>query len=287
MIYIDRSVVDEPNVLSKKNSKGRKETVKAIIYFRNPTNIASGIAFPFKAYKEKEVRIALNKLFNGKCGYCESRLVAVTVADIEHFRPKGGFGDSPKTLTKPGYYWLAAKWDNLLASCPNCNRTNKFDIVNLGELTVGKLNKFPISNESFRLRNPLDDFEREESVRCLLDPCRDNPSQHIFFSDDGLILPKKRGNGYSTKGKQSIDVYALQRKELVEEREALAIKIKAQIKSVEYSIKMQDHFGVGNNVDVDEALKKEMETLKTFLNPREPFLSMARQLIDPFINSFI
>lgn len=288
MIYIDRNIVDEPKVLADKNSKGRRETAKAIVYFRNQENILNGSTYNnFKAYKEKEVRIALNDLFHGKCGYCESRIVAITVGDIEHFRPKGGFGNDPKNLTKPGYYWLAAKWENLLLSCPNCNRTNTFEIVNIGEQTVGKLNQFPLANELYRLRKPLDDFDKEESVRYLLDPCKDNPNKHLIFSDDGLILPKKRGRGFSKKGTHSINVYALQRKELVEDREALIIKIKAQIKSVERAIKIQNKIGVGVDSDIDESLEEEMETLKAYLNPREPFLALARQLIIPFINGII
>ncbi len=285
MIFVDRNLVKEPETLSKKEGKGKKETVKAIDFYGNPANANN--KFNFQAYKENDIRDTLNDLFNGKCGYCEAKIVVVTVGDIEHFRPKGGYGENPKNLTKPGYYWLATKWDNLLLSCPNCNRTNTFEIVNIGKMTVGKLNQFPLRNESFRLRNPNDNFQAEEEVRCLLDPCKDNPENHLKFSDDGIILPAKKGRGFSVKGTHSIKVYALQRKNLVEERAALAIKIKAQIKSVDTAIRIQDAIGIGINGDVDQSLQDEIEKLKAYLNPKEPFLALARQLIQPFIDKII
>lgn len=285
MIFIDRTTVNIPKKLLDKKSRGRKETAKAIRFYRIASNKTK--SFAYSVYKDNQVKEALKKLFNGKCGYCESQILLVSTGDIEHFRPKGGFLDDKGDLQQPGYYWLAANWNNLLLSCSNCNRTNSFYIIGKGKLTVGKLNQFPLSNEIHRIRKPLDDFNNEELYQLLLDPCKDNPSKHLIFHHSGLILPKKLGRGRSKKGKHSIDVYALQRKELVEARETLVIKIKAQIKSVENSIYMQNLIGIGVNPIIDQSLIDEVETLKNYLNDNEPFLALAHQLIDPFINSII
>ena len=89
--------------------------------------------FKFAAYKADGVAEALNEMFRGKCAYCESRIRAVHPTDIEHYRPKAAvlMGGKPE---KPGYYWLAAHWENLLASCIFCNRPNRHGFEPHGSL---------------------------------------------------------------------------------------------------------------------------------------------------------
>jgi uncharacterized protein (TIGR02646 family) len=82
--------------------------------------------FSFKAYKSDGVTQALTAMFHGKCAFCESQIRAVQPNDIEHYRPKSEVLIGGKKC-KPGYYWLAAKWDNLLASCIYCNRPNRHE----------------------------------------------------------------------------------------------------------------------------------------------------------------
>ena len=42
---------------------------------------------------------------------------------MEHYRPKARV--STEQGDKPGYYWLAARWENLLPSCTDCNSPRK------------------------------------------------------------------------------------------------------------------------------------------------------------------
>jgi uncharacterized protein (TIGR02646 family) len=72
-------------------------------------------------YKDGAVKAALDAMFHGKCAYCEFMYIGGMPVDIEHFRPKGAVIVGGK-MRKPGYYWLAAKWENLLPSCIDCNR---------------------------------------------------------------------------------------------------------------------------------------------------------------------
>ena len=57
----------------------------------------------------RRVKTGLEKIYQGKCAYCETNTLAGAHNHIEHYRPNNK------------YYWLAFSWDNLLISCPKCN----------------------------------------------------------------------------------------------------------------------------------------------------------------------
>jgi hypothetical protein len=143
MIHIDRSRVPVPPSLL---DAGVKERERATAFYADPGNQSN--SFPFKAYKADDVVAALEQLFRGKCAYCESSYAQTQPADIEHFRPKGAVmierpGERPHRR-KPGYYWLAAEWDNLLPSCIDCNRARTQDFPDDDlRLVRGKENRFP------------------------------------------------------------------------------------------------------------------------------------------------
>jgi uncharacterized protein (TIGR02646 family) len=288
MIYIDRNTEPAPTHLTMATSKAIKETNDATDFYRIHNNFINALPLPFDftAYNSnKAVKKALIKLFNGKCAYCESRLVTVSRGEIEHFRPKLGIGSDKKALLKPAYYWLAANWNNLLLACTNCNQQNTFEIIGEGTKTVGKMNQFPLLNEKLRCRHPNHIIDKENLVRLVIDPCIDKPQKHIYFTNSGLIKPTKRkGTIVSIKGKTSIDVYALQRKELVEEREMLIIKVKAQIETVNRLLKIRD--GCADPLllpSIISLLNDEVIKLKLFLDKKQPYLAVTRQFIIPFL----
>src|SRR6266404_2065479 len=68
--------------------------------------------FPFKIYKQPYVKEAIEKIFHKKCAYCETFYIVAQPVDVEHFRPKGAVVVGKEK--KPGYYWLASEWTNLL-----------------------------------------------------------------------------------------------------------------------------------------------------------------------------
>ncbi len=284
MIFVDRNNVVAPSSLIDKGGAGRNESAKVLRFYRIAANYAAGTDYKkYKAYKGKDVKKQLTTLFNGKCAYCESKIIVVTSPDIEHFRPKAGTGKDERNLLQPGYYWLASSWENLLLSCASCNRKNTFEIVNVGSRTVGKLNQFPLARNTFRLRLPSDDFDREESVRLLINPCLEDPEEHIYFDDDGIIFPKSKNRGVSRKGTNSIEVYVLQRKALVDDRKVLIKKIKAQIVTVDRCLKRQNDVGKGVDPEVDNWLNDEITKLRGFLDPYEPYQAVARQYIRPYM----
>lgn len=294
MIFIDRYRKDviPPEVLTNPTMAGPRETADAILYFGGhpPRNMEEP---DFKAYKDDSVKAALNKLFHGKCAYCESHYASTAPMDVEHWRPKGAVDTEGKKKVKPGYYWLAAAWENLLPSCIYCNRAN-YHLQGLDSETLvksGKQNLFPLTEESKRQRRH-DEPNREQPL--LLNPCQDSPEQHLHFPNDpnkneldGIVQPRENEPGEpSPRGQTSIDVYGLNRKGLVDERRARFLLIKQQIKRVNDLLQdLEEAETETTRQKLSTRLDEELEILKRYKDEDQPYAQMARQVINAFLDT--
>jgi uncharacterized protein (TIGR02646 family) len=200
----------------------------------------------FTAYDKADVRKALAKLFKGKCGYCEGSLSTQSLA-IEHFRPKKGFVKGGK-LVQPGYWWLAAEWSNLLASCNACNQS--------------KGNHFPLVNEARRARSPGTEV-RENPL--LLNPCDKDfeHREHVFFLE-GLIKSRNK------KATRTIKVLDLNRELLLSDRRAELTKLRFAIKQL-YDRPPKSKV---------ERKRRYEELQKSFTSERSRYLSMLLPAVD-------
>jgi uncharacterized protein (TIGR02646 family) len=276
LIHINRTSVTTPPSLAL---KGGPERLKAEELFGDPAN--SQRKFTFKAYKERDVVAALEQLFRGKCAYCESSYAPVAPADIEHFRPKGAVAieDATGKVTrcKPGYYWLAADWDNLLPSCIDCNRarTHRFPGDDMTE-SRGKENQFPLMSETKRVRRHDQELASESRARLLLHPCRDQPERHLEFHGTGAITARAG----SRKGAASIRVYALGRDELIEARRKHLLQAARKMRDGHREIERL----AGDPEDEETARRvKELDDeLQELARDEAEYAGMARQFIAEF-----
>ncbi|MFT3825153.1 MAG: TIGR02646 family protein [Chitinophagaceae bacterium] len=288
MIKVDRAQVPKPSALDQKNREGKTETERAIEHYISP--VFDGTNFNFKVYSDSEVKESLIKLFKGKCAYCESTFLHVYSGDVEHFRPKGEIEEATPDK-KPGYYWLAADWDNLLLSCRNCNQKLSHSIYGTANKKImGKMNQFPLSDITryVRKHDHPNGIADEEPYRLLLNPCIDNPEEHLEYGEEGVIRPKRDAAGtQSIMAKTSIDVYVLQRVPLVQSREKVLIEMQAQIQRVKEAT--QNYSNIVGDPDTtkkfyfERILKRELERLKRFLDLTEVYVGMARQVVGEFL----
>ncbi|MCX7098081.1 MAG: hypothetical protein NTV43_09305 [Methylococcales bacterium] len=191
MIFIQRT--DEPAILQ---TKGKAEQTALCEAYRQ-----GGTEFEFKSniYGHEEVKTALRKMQHDKCCFCEAKLSHISYGDVEHYRPKAAYKQADsEALTKPGYYWLAYTWDNLLLSCTLCNQQYK-------------KNLFPLQNPTDRARSHLDNIAAEKPL--LLNPTLSNPQDFIGFRSE--IPYALNGNLH---GKTTIAVLGLDRENLNEMR---------------------------------------------------------------------
>jgi uncharacterized protein (TIGR02646 family) len=145
MIKVERT--SKPNILSNHEERWKNQYLNAIDEHENQPDAKSkkNKDAAEKRYNHKEVKSALNKMFAGKCAYCESQILHIDYGDIEHFYPKSQY--SVKCFD----------WDNLLLACGKCN----------GKSYKG--DKFPLSDEG----TPL-----------LVNPVNDDPDVYFTFEFD-------------------------------------------------------------------------------------------------------
>ena len=140
-------------------------------------------------------------MHHGRCCYCERLRDTSRESDIEHFRPKTEvFGKVPP---KPGYWWLAYEWTNLLFACKTCNEEYK-------------KTQFPIRGS--RAMGPDDSLEEEDPF--LLDPVSDDVEKAIGFdhsSSPGEVWVNGAG-AESERGAITVRVLGLNRAGLRKER---------------------------------------------------------------------
>ena len=127
---------------------------------------------------------------HNKCCFCESYFLHISAGDVEHLRPKGGYKQSVSdSLQKPGYYWLAYKWDNLLIACENCNR-------------IEKKNLFPLLNPENRATKENKDIDAEKPI--FINPWKEDSVNLIEFH---CYIPI--GIDSEGRGKQTIELLNL------------------------------------------------------------------------------
>jgi uncharacterized protein (TIGR02646 family) len=268
-----------------KVTKYEREKELAIAYysdpdhFQNDEKVTEKKAPTFSVYKDKGLVAALEDVFGKKCAYCESDFGAVTPSDIEHFRPKSAIKTSVDDELKPGYYWLAGDWPNLLISCPDCNRSRTHKVPGQSEgALLGKGTQFPLDFEDSRVRHHDDQIAVEDTARLLLDPCVDNPEEHLEFDETGNIRARIRNGVESSRGKWSIDVFALRRKTLVEKRLKVLLDLQFLINSLTHHVlmsnRMQDTGAAADIVQLNtRQLAEVMGQLASMFAPSSEYLA--------------
>ena len=155
--------------------------------------------FTFDAglYGYPMVKQALIAAQHGKCCFCERKIGRE--GNVEHFRPKASFcqgeGFPPE---RPGYYWLAYEWDNLLLACPICNQRFKRSL-------------FSLFDPARRARNHHGDLTQERPL--FIHPAEEDPADFIGFRQE--VPYAIRGN---RRAKGTIKALGLNRWNLSEER---------------------------------------------------------------------
>lgn len=176
--------------------------------------------FPFAAYSDPSIKEALSAMSDRKCAYCESDYDATEPFDVEHYRPKGAI-DTAQGKQKPGYWWLASTWTNLLPSCIRCNRGEYLPLYDGTVVKMGKADLFPLADDAMRA-SAIDAEKKEKPL--LINPCIEDPANFISFviEEAGFCIAvpaAKNPNSLKAKrARASIDIYGLNREGLVRSR---------------------------------------------------------------------
>lgn len=290
MIFVSRPK-KAPPLLVGPHSAGRIE------FTTNKARLAANPAaeLSFTVYKRAEIKLTLERVFKGKCAYCETRFGAGSDGAVEHYRPKG------RLIAEghPGYWWLAAQWANLLLSCQHCNEVRGQIIVTEGmsmeeaqrlhlavieKPTHGKGSQFPV--RGVRRLPTSYKFSAEDAL--LIDPTRRNPQEHLHFPPDAgisLAVPVETAAGPDAYGLATINVTALNRYRLVRERTGVLMDLRKHVLELEGSLDAATAATSQAAKDAaTERSAKALEAIAARAAPNRPYSSVAyslhRRLVD-------
>jgi uncharacterized protein (TIGR02646 family) len=152
----------------------------------------------------REILLALNDFFQGKCAYCELRVDVTTRFEIDEFRPRFGASNLDGAASAEHYCWLSLEWENHFAACPACNRA--------------KRSLFPVDG-------PRADYGEDPAQEraLLINPCEEDPGDHLEFIEDGTVQAR------SDRGVATIRVLNLNRTVLVEDRRQVFLRTLEEI----------------------------------------------------------
>ena len=137
---------------------------------------------------------------------------------------------------------------------------------------IGKANFFPLRKEASRAKGPASLWLEEP---LLLNPCIDDPDEHLVFLDDGRIEPAKVGDDLSEKGRATIRYCGLARSELLQMRARHRRVVMAAIRHIVAAIECDNDPGA----DLDDLL--------SMLSPSEPYVAFTRSLVREHLMDYL
>lgn len=284
MIHIDRSGVPAPLILKSPMAKSAWHFVRRLANKMRARGLAIEDFNP-NVYEHSSIVIALYELFHGKCAFCESYVpmddprfkhlgaslpdelhflfanepfptgrlrLKSRLYETHHFRPKMMAMDLQGNVSQDHYWWLAYEWSNLYLACAPCNSL--------------KATRFPIQAASRAIpESPLKTLADERAL--LLDPCTDQPEEHLVFLTDGAVA------GDTEQGITTIEVYGLNRAQLTGSRKGLYERLQTEYAA---KIKRLGKEGIRKNNLLRQALDNN-------LSPAQPFTALRRQFIKQWL----
>ncbi|GJG89813.1 hypothetical protein tb265_49940 [Gemmatimonadetes bacterium T265] len=234
---------------------GRQTACDCAAYDAAPESYRTGAKpFAFRAlYSRPAVKEALYHAHHQKCAYCESKCPARGTLHVEHFRPKSGVRQSRAQTVddRPGYYWLAYEWTNLLLACIECNSGYK-----------GTL--FPLADPATRARSHADSLADEAPL--LVDPASEDPGTHLVFVDDAI-------QARTARGRATCEAMGLERESLREPR----LKVLAYVRMLLDAVQLG---GTYPDLDDVQALAEDaLLALDAAMQPDAEFSAMVTDFV--------
>lgn len=192
MRYVKRNV-DGPSILYQADALNYLKRVEQFI--------ASGVRNeraprpPHHILSSSSLKADLSQIFLHKCAFCERKVGLEESSTVTHFRPISD-AENRGRVEFLNYCWLALEWENLYFSCATCAKA--------------KRNTFPVGI-SGEILSPIQKLRVDEEA-VLIDPCFDNPFDHISIDENGSLF------GYDDRGASTIWELQLNRYELQRDR---------------------------------------------------------------------
>lgn len=212
MIFIDVSKLNIPQEWLEK----AKRLTDELMRINDPGTRAEFITHHAALWQE--LKKELEAISFNKCWYCEAQNIRGDL-HVDHYRPKIRVKDKDG-IVKTGYWWLAFNYNNFRAACSYCNTLHSGE----DETSRGKIDHFPLLDESKRASSPDDTIEDEMPL--LLDPTNPCDPFLLWFADDGRAISKvaKEGGFFYERAIVTMDILNLNDVKIVEARKKLRLE---------------------------------------------------------------
>ena len=208
MIHVDRSTFRVSAAMRKAAQRLAADVETMRKTARRSAWLQRGFSKVWRGPFRDRAMQALLSLFHSKCAYCETRVESTSAGHIDHFRPMYKAVGLDGKIDVEHYWWLSSEWRNLYLTCPACNSN--------------KANHFPVAGKRAPEEATWDDVVATEEP-LLIDPCLDEPSEHLSFNSDGTVTAR------SERGDITIELLDLNRSNLVATRNTAATHFQAAI----------------------------------------------------------
>ena len=240
MRFVDRRLEPPPHSLLSEEARRARALIEAHLLREEVERRQRRTPYDPELLWEDGVQKAVLQLFAHKCAFCETSL-AVAPSSVEQFRPREG-ASGQGGYSEAHYAWLCYDWENLYAACVECNRSRQ--------------DQFPVEGRRASLFTTVNEARAQEAA-LLLDPCYDDPRQHLTFRLNGAI------EGNSPKGESTIAVFRLDRAILAKRRSEHAAELIERL------------YAAGPELD---------SVLHSALQPEARHLGMTTQLLARFFH---
>lgn len=151
-------------------------------------------------YIRDEIMPAFEKVFYGKCAYCE-QVVKERFAVLDYWRPESNARGKDDEIIGDCYTWLRTDMENIYYACTRCvaQRNGRFQTAN-GNVTDHDADIAVLNT----IEHPL-----------LVDPCLSSPLDHIGIPEEG---DQEELVGITPEGEYTIRVFDLNRESLLRRR---------------------------------------------------------------------
>ncbi len=251
MIFVDRLAYKAPQFLLSDEVKAVKQRMVDLLSTSSEEHLDQ-LRVSFESDIWHRARDPLKELFRNKCAFCESWLASQS-GDVEHYRPRQGAASDVRQTGHLFYSWLAYDWDNLLIICSECNRVRSNSKAASGE--------FQVMKKRATLLSSVAECRRQEKPY-LLDPCFDDPSEHLECDSVGKL------RALTARGDYTISVFDLNGREglLSQRQQALEIA----------TAKIQAALDAAKVVSSPANVRRVAHDLEAVFEPNQPHLISRR-----------
>lgn len=196
-----------------------RSVIDRLLASRPDPNYTDALGIPFAL--TESLLPHFRTMFHGKCAYCEQIAKHPLQPCLDYWRPERNAIRKDKEVERDCYTWLGSNKENLYFACTECVRYRMSLFFTKTTLNFNQIQGKDI------------EFLNREEEPLLLDPCKDNPWEHLGVDLTAVQSTKTLPlTPLSEKGAFTIDAFQLNRYQLAYQRARVFRAMKSEFENL-------------------------------------------------------